>query len=805
VLKAMRWFYAVVFAGPLAVLAGVTIQPGDIVLPEGAYTMTVDGSAHVSGNLIDVDMAAGNYALSVADPNEPPPPPPPPPDPVPGNDAEMISAILAMAPEQHPTEARFVKIPGSEIDVLVGSNEFPFCDWTGGAWNFDDWEFANPAGGGHGDYGGNELYVANLLATDGELSVKWSRPLDPHPLQNEGGACGPPTVGPVASHTYASVLWINKQREYFHLTTGGWPATTACQGKNADGIPKNANISSARGAWTTDKASWTRRNGGAHDYPRAFYDRTFNKVVLFGQTGSGDIAIYDADNNYAVTIQDRSQWFSGAGAFDSAYDINKRIGYFYHNQTGVEGWRYNNSTGRVGRVFAPIGPELVVHSLSVEQSTGDLVIVNASPKGQVKIIRPDTRQILDVSATDGSGIPPSTAVGNLVFGKFDMIEKMPCVGVGMADPRNGVFLMTLPANICTMAVAEPVPEPNEPPPVASSPFIERCKDNAVVFCDPLSTTGPYSKDENGDLVVLTNPDGSQGVPSKTWWRQWRGVQQFGANGEASARYDPVMDALKVVMPPNHASSGLFTTNFSKNLRTQFKDGDTFRIEFQVRYNCDFIYTDCDSSSPSYKTDRRPIVNEDGTVQGSKLAIVGEGDAVVGESANACVVIQLVPYGNTGHTLGVFHNCGKYQALRKWTGKIIGGSSQYDWQSGGDYSCLWMPDDQTRAFASWKAGGTGPNCAQFEPDQWMTFAMTVTIGEWQRDWTGPKKSRVKMELGYEGQPLKTVFDMPAYLSPPDSRYIGYGKIWLQFHSTKAKPGDRPEYVAWYRNLIVSKVI
>lgn len=148
---------------------------------------------------------------------------------------------------------------------------------------------------------------------------------------------------------------------------------------------------------------------------------------------------------------------------------------------------------------------------------------------------------------------------------------------------NATIPKSIPAQLATKTRLDA--EPTAPPPEVGevSTFMDRCADPNVVFCDPLSTHGPYGKDDNGELVVLANPDESEGIPNHTWWHKWRGVQQWGEN---TAGYDTELDALKLVMTDTRGSSGVFTTNFSKDLKTQFGEGDSFRIEFQVRYNCE---------------------------------------------------------------------------------------------------------------------------------------------------------------------------------------------------------------------------
>lgn len=329
-------------------------------------------------------------------------------------------------------------------------------------------------------------------------------------------------------------------------------------------------------------------------------------------------------------------------------------------------------------------------------------------------------------------------------------------------------------------------------------FLDECVALGAVLCDPLSTYGPY-RAENGALTVLPNPDGTEGVPSGTWWKQWRGVQ---ASGDQFAGYDPVMDALRVTRTDLDVNSGLFTTNFSDDASVQYGPGDTFALEFQVRYNCDYIYWDCDPADENYKTDRRYFLNGSGLKQGSKIAIVGEGDPVIGESAGACERIQIVANTNTGHTLAAFNECGAYTGLQTYPPKVLG-VTQVDWQPDGDHACWRVPDEtDPYTLASWRYQGTGPDCFTLEPDEWITVRMQVSIGTWQNDKTVPPNSNVKIWAAHEGGALTKVIDHDVHIIEPRAGLYGYGKIWLQMHSTESQTGlGAPDRHAWYRNLVV----
>lgn len=381
----------------------------------------------------------------------------------------MIEAIVAAAPAQHATEARFAKIPGSEIDVLVQCGEFSFgadiqcnnshiafMDWTSGAWNFSDWEFCLGAGGGHNDYGGNELYCANLV-TNGGLSIDWTRAIDPAPLV--GGHCGHPESGPVATHTYGTPLYIDSRKEYFHIARSSVYSTLEkC-------LPATEEKRLTTGIWTTDKTNWTKRQDWpTGSYLQAAYHRNADKIIVWGY-GYWKRWILDPAQNYETFWSDDPiSYLNNGKPFDVAMDQSRDIFYWYADQLGIFGIHYDPQTMVGTNVFRSSDKILDMQSLSVEHSTGNLVIVGL--RGKVIHVDVTTGRSEDISDRVTGGIPtiagPQLLVQKHIMNKFSLIEPIPCVGIGVSDPRDGIYLMTLPASICRIELygvgkLQPVP------------------------------------------------------------------------------------------------------------------------------------------------------------------------------------------------------------------------------------------------------------------------------------------------------------------------------------------------------------
>lgn len=91
------------------------------------------------------------------------------------------------------------------------------------------------------------------------------------------------------------------------------------------------------------------------------------------------------------------------------------------------------------------------------------------------------------------------------------------------------------------------------------------------------------------------------------------------------------------------------------------------------------------------------------------------------------------------------------------------------------------------------------CADYKPDQWMTFYVMVHVGTW-----GQPNSTVKAWVGYQGQELKQFINMENYVlnynsSPSD----GWNHIMLTpYMSHKDPTVTYPPADTWYDELIVS---
>jgi hypothetical protein len=540
-------------------------------------------------------------------------------------------------------------------------------------------------------------------------------------------------------------------------------------------------------------------------------------VYLLSQ---GPLKELDPKRNYAVTQEVRDvnrAW--GVAEFDDA------TRHLYFTDDGLGVYRVHiDLNGKVGPREAITTTEWKARggplALAIHRPTGKLVLRKTG--GGVFRIDPGSGRIEDLTVKT-SPLPAvlgSDGLANRIYSKFVYVAAVDAF-VTIDDPRNGVWVYRLPGTDPT-----PAPPPPPPPPAPSNQdFDTRCKAQGVVFCDPLDTEGPWGVDAIGNRVLMRNPDGSTGIPTTDWWRNWRGV----GHKYVGTRPDfvlPGLDrnvkasgtgSLKFTYPSlsDEGGAGNFATNFSNDLSRQFGEGDTFYVQFRWRANCDFIYTDCNPSSPMYKKVRRAFrATAGGPSTAAKLTIISTGDSKIGSSVDACTWQEIVLNHGFDHALQAYQSCQWYSGFTKLTGENFFGSLQVDSQPNGtllgardDYSptCWYIPNPSVNRRKEW--GYTGPDCFSLEADEWFTVQTMIRIGTWQpnRAADGPPNSHVTVWAAREGQPQRVIIDTDTHLNGPEPSLAGhkYGKIWLlPFMTAKDKSEQHPAGHVWYDELIVS---
>jgi MYXO-CTERM domain-containing protein len=234
--------------------------------------------------------------------------------------AVMAAALLAIAPsaraEAHPLDTlapgHWYEIPGSHLDPLFpdprpAGNSGPAAvvdAWGGGG--FDSvHERLFLWGGGHGDYGGNEIYSFDVA------TLKWSRPWGPMPVVSEIPAvCASTYAGgtPSARHTYDGIQFIPTTGKMW--SSGGF---RFCGNTGADNV-----------TWLFDFAAstWVRGTDAleAVGTPTSAWDPKRQRVLYQAQNL---LQAYDpaTDQYTKLGTVDGGFWATAVSAVDVAHDL----------------------------------------------------------------------------------------------------------------------------------------------------------------------------------------------------------------------------------------------------------------------------------------------------------------------------------------------------------------------------------------------------------------------------------------------------------------------------------------------------
>ena len=729
--------------------------------------------------------------------------------------------VYARLAENLPAPGEFRLLPGSAIgDVLVGKTEFPFCSdikcfsaknaflaWVGMAFDEANGYWWNLAGGGHADYGGNEVYRFDFS------QLSWTRRIDPQPLTGRfltdtdgdsvNDSCPAPQSGPPSTHSYDGQIYVPVTNEVVLASTGAF-----CLGAMAKG----------NGLWVWVPSSRTWKHFPEIEdtkYMRTAWDPARQRIYMLG--GSSKSKFYELDplNDYELVRSGPGFGWLGEGT--ATFDSASRSLYFTGSGQTAGFYRVTiDEAGNLGDkellfAWTEIGGVRPL-AFDIHEPTGQVVFWN----GDTGLYRydPRTDTVRTLTAPDG----PANAKAR-VYSKWVYINAVDAF-VGIDDPRTGVWAYRLSQSDDPPRPEDPA-RPGPPPPGPAGNFGERCNAAGVVFCDPLDTEGPWGVDGTGARRLMPNPDGTTGLPTETWWRNWRGTYNRWPAREAPGHVVPRLDtevkasgsgSLKFVYPTLSAQhgAGSFATNFSDDLSQTFGEGDTFYVQFRWRANCDFMYFDCEPTSPTYKTARRYFRSTGGGLTAFKSTIIADGDPSLGESADACTFLQIVTNHGPDHYLAAYHSCGWYSGFYEKTGESLFGSTQFDFQPNGTVlgtnddqspTCWWIPDATTPGKRTW--GSTGPDCWYLDSDEWITVQIMVRIGRWQTDRTGPKTSHVTIWGAHEDEPQRVIIDHDLYLHAPKNPDSEYGKIWLlPFMTNKDPEEEHPTGFVWYDELIVS---
>jgi hypothetical protein len=751
-----------------------------------------------------------------------------------------------------PEPGHFAVIPGSELrPVLVRQGEFAFCDqircnhsgnvlsaWNGGAFDDRRGEF-RVHGGGHADYGGNEIYVFDFS------TLRWTRETNPQPLTGSfmrdtngdetADACPAPAAGPPATHTYQGFLYLPKIDRYWLFGTVGY-----CSGAMG-----------GSSTWEYDAGSktWTAlpELDRFASYARAMVDPESGNVIVRGGRRKTWVEIDPVTRRIVQSFAKDpfGSYIDGPAVFDS----RRRVVYALvggRNKDRLVAYDWPSTekpAGLRGRLIVEWPKDAKKAWGMAQHASGLLVLWNGSTR--IVVVNPDTGSSWEEETAGDRYVSMAGADrGGKVYSKWVYISELDAF-FGITNPDLGVVLYRLgkssagtvqpissPATVKQTSNADKIEDaPNVQPqvvlpavgPLTTASNLIGSASGSNGQSVPTEIDAVASWDEICSTAILCDPMGkgnviyrkhvtASGLPQKG--DKWRSIsQKFDHPQAVVPTFDPEVGGLRFTFPSNSGSgaAGNFKTDFSPDYSFQIgpaasgAPAQEAYIQFQVRYSCSFIWTDCDPQSSSYRKSRRCFATkrDDGSCTASKIALISTGDRV-DFRADACTRIQIAINHGADHTLHGFHRCPQAFGFGKKLARVSG-RAQSNSQPNGAYYCPRILD--SGGARGWNY--TADSCFKLIDDRWITIQIHLRFGPWQPK---PKKSDPRLSHvsiwaaieGENGDRQKLVIDNDFAPTTPEDPNDFIGKIWLMPHLyDKTTKEEHPPFYVWYRNLVISE--
>ncbi len=676
--------------------------------------------------------------------------------------------------------------------------------WNGGAFDHSTQVLYLPAGGGHADYGGNEIYTIDFNTR------KAARIGDPQPLTGPDmvKGCPRPIQGPPAVHSYDGVLWV--------------PATGEIMLFGSVPYCRNAMVNAGE-TW-----SYQPRTGRWTALP------DLNRFSRFARTAiaaNGDILVFTRSMLFQLDAHTKEvKRRSGKGpdlGDGNAIRDPKRNHFYLTQQRGL--WMIDlkpevlSEPLRIARLAPGMDQKW---GMAYHPPSARLVFWDGG--GRVVAFDPDSKEWLEL--TSGPRTPKNRGRG--VYSRWFWLPELEAFA-GFNNIDEGLWLYrpamdsgrppgAIDNHVRTQAV-RPVPNKREKAkqepsrtPTAISPriastqsssvgmsgaqrpqtFETRCAHPDVVLCDPLDTGRVRS------VGLDANTPCADGLPGRECkYRSWRWMRQASKKVTHPPKLDRKMKAsgtgsLKFTIPTRSDAndSGYFQVNFTPDNSVQFGEGETFFVQWRQRFSYEMLFDETGA--------RRKYQILGGGKGGFKTVIINAGDhRKLNYPVDSCTLQHLVMInGGQKGVISMYHSCGWYAGLSTYHGLNERGNGQFDSQPGGVNKC-WKYHPQTgdRLEKAWK------DCELLQPDEWMTFQVQVTVGKWaDSSKSSERSSNIKVWVAREGKPSRLVIDHKLNLRRPEKPFMKYGKVWLLPYHTKKDPSeDHPEAYTWYDELIVSR--
>lgn len=270
-------------------------------------------------------------------------------------------------------------------------------------------------GGGHSDYGGNEVYACGPLNTDSQAWYKLRSSTSPVPTNVSQDGSG----NPVSRHTYQSITYIGGSRNWMFATGG------LARYNDANGIAVS-HVFQFNTASPGSNQPWTTKAVPNAAADVCAYDPTTG-IIWSHQDAANEVQSYNVDTDtYSEALFKSPGWSTGNAC--SAIDTNRGIWAIYWSG-GINFYRLNAGTGN----------DYYTPSTTGTAPTGSGSILWDSVADAFKVWNGNGKQIFTLtppganpyqggnswtwsSATPGAGATPDAAQTNGTFGRFSYVN-----------------------------------------------------------------------------------------------------------------------------------------------------------------------------------------------------------------------------------------------------------------------------------------------------------------------------------------------------------------------------------------------
>ncbi|MBK20159.1 MAG: hypothetical protein CMM52_15105 [Rhodospirillaceae bacterium] len=312
----------------------------------------------------------------------------------------------------------FPKPMSPEIKMVSGPNSV-IAAWNGAAFDPVDLKMYFH-GGGHRDYGGNEVYELDLLRG------KWSRLTDPAyiPPPTKEVRCPVPVSGPPSSHTYDGFIFARSTRTIFMI-----PSVYGCvRGSlNPDREMWEFNPSKTETRNSLAPLTWRQRDLMPEKMKWKYYRTAeFEDGRLYVSNGVFE-SIYNVKENSWKRIGSRPNYGAGTSIYDP-----KRKGIWSVHRHGL----VFTKPPKIGRLLSKSGAG--VDGFSGIARTRDDKLIFWNGASYIHTYDPETQEW---RLFDWAGKGPK--IGSRVYSKWVWLPRYD-VYVGYADAKSSAWVYRHP-------------------------------------------------------------------------------------------------------------------------------------------------------------------------------------------------------------------------------------------------------------------------------------------------------------------------------------------------------------------------